>query len=110
MGGILDRNLRPVGSTDPTPPGPPTPPPNAPPHSAFSAPKGDPATPARDDPPSPSMARQEGASCDVKRQAIPLTVISTMPTPVHAQKREKKKMKKLLLESAHRCLNRLKTL
>ena len=77
MGGIRDRNLRPVGSTV----GPPPRPLAIAPHSAFSA-NGEPATPVSDDPPKPSMARQEGASCDVNLQAIPLTVISTMPTPV----------------------------
>ena len=55
------------------------------PHSALSS-MGVPAGPARDEPPSPSIARQEGASCDVSRQAMPLTVISTMPTPESTKK------------------------
>ena len=37
-----------------------------------------PHTPA---PPKPSMAAHDGESDEVNRQAIPLTVIRTMPTP-----------------------------
>ena len=37
-------------------------------------------------PPSPSIALQLGASVEVKRQAIPLTVIKTIPTPIKAIK------------------------
>ena len=32
-------------------------------------------------PDSPNIARQEGASCDVRRQAMPETVMRTIPTP-----------------------------
>jgi hypothetical protein len=31
------------------------------------------------------MARHDGASCDVNLHAIVLTVINTIPTPVHTQ-------------------------
>ena len=37
-------------------------------------------------PPRPSMAAHEGESDEVRRQAIPLTVMRTMPTPA-AEKR-----------------------
>lgn len=33
-------------------------------------------------PDSPNIARQEGASCDVRRQAMPETVMRTIPTPI----------------------------
>lgn len=36
-------------------------------------------------PPNPSIALQLGASVEVKRQAIPLTVIKTIPTPTETK-------------------------